>query len=56
MNHVATSGWPAFFFEGPNSSFFAEPIEETTQKYEALLWTQVEHFCKLPGLKFPGKG
>ncbi len=29
MNHVDTSGWLEFFFEGPNSSFFAEPVEET---------------------------
>lgn len=124
MNHVDTSGWLEFFFEGPNSSFFAEPVEApadlivsviclyevfkkvnlvadegralraiaqmkqgrvvevtedlalkaslvsikyqlpmadsliwaTTQKYEALLWTQDEHFRKLPGVKFPGKG
>jgi len=31
-------------------------IWATTQKYEALLWTQDEHVRKLPGVKFPGKG
>jgi predicted nucleic acid-binding protein len=28
-------------------------IWTTTQKHEALLWTQDEHFRKLPGVKFP---
>ena len=56
MNHVDTSGWLECFFGGLNRSFFAEPVEETTQKYEALLWTQDERFRKLPGVKFPGKG
>ncbi len=121
MNLVDTSGWLEYFFEGPNSSFFAKAVEETadlivsviclyevfkkvnlvadegralraiaqmkqgrvievsedialqaslvsikyrlpladsliwatTQKHEALLWTQDEHFRKLPGVKFP---
>ena len=121
MNLVDTSGWLEYFFEGPNGSFFARAVEETTElvvsviclyevfkkvnqvadegralravaqmkqgqvievsedialkaalvsikyklpmadsliwatteKYEALLWTQDEHFRRLPWVKFP---
>ncbi len=31
MNLVDTSGWIEYFFGGPNASFFAEPIESTTE-------------------------
>ncbi len=29
MNLVDTSGWIAYFFQGSNAEFFAEPIEDT---------------------------
>ena len=29
MNLVDTSGWIAYFFGGPNASYFADPIEDT---------------------------
>ncbi len=29
MNLVDTSGWIEYFFEGPNASYFAPPIERT---------------------------
>ena len=29
MNLVDTSGWLEYFFEGPNVSYFSEPIEDT---------------------------
>ena len=29
MNLVDTSGWIEYFFEGPNASYFSEPIEDT---------------------------
>lgn len=29
MNVVDSSGWLEYFADGPNSSFFAEPIEDT---------------------------
>jgi len=28
MNLVDTSGWLEYFFEGPNASYFSEPIED----------------------------
>jgi predicted nucleic acid-binding protein len=28
MNIVDTSGWIEYFFEGPNASYFSEPIED----------------------------
>ncbi len=31
MNLVDTSGWLEYFFEGPNASYFSEPIEDTAQ-------------------------
>ncbi len=31
MNLVDTSGWIEYFFEGPNASFFAPPIEEVEE-------------------------
>ncbi len=29
MNIVDTSGWLEYFFDGPNASYFSEPIEDT---------------------------
>lgn len=29
MNLVDTSGWIEYFFDGPNASYFSEPIEDT---------------------------
>ncbi|HLP47573.1 MAG TPA: type II toxin-antitoxin system VapC family toxin [Candidatus Kapabacteria bacterium] len=29
MNLVDTSGWLEYFFDGPNASYFSEPIEDT---------------------------
>ena len=31
MNIVDSSGWIEYFFEGPNASFFAKPIERTDE-------------------------
>ena len=31
MNLVDTSGWLEYFFEGPNASYFSEPIEDTSR-------------------------
>jgi predicted nucleic acid-binding protein len=30
MNLVDTSGWLEYFFDGPNASYFSEPIEDIT--------------------------
>jgi predicted nucleic acid-binding protein len=29
MNIVDTSGWLEYFFDGPNASYFSQPIEDT---------------------------
>jgi predicted nucleic acid-binding protein len=52
VNAVDSSAWLEYLVDSDRGALADSIIYATTQRYNAILWTQDEHFQDLPRVKF----